>query len=352
MLRIIYNMLPFALAGFIFLSCGEEESNEYTDEEAIEEAEAIEKVQEDVALTFDSAIIANEELTKEGDKTENPTTPDEGTTQSLEPSSSTEPEDSEKEATAKIDDNIFLDGIGSPIEKQGITIETIYAREDLKAFKLKFYQNSVQASLIVALIDPSQYNISIEGLDPKGYGTAIDNIITDCDLVLGAGFVKSFVPIIPLGLLKVENELITDIDFKSKYIGLILENNGELTFTSTRNYDQSPFRSGFQVGPIIISESKMTISERELKLKPYGRAFVGRTNNGAIVIGISLTGMHLYELGNVLKEVLSHWEQNLNVLYNLSGGGSEGMGLNLVDSIYRYGNTQLEHGSLIVFRKR
>ena len=221
----------------------------------------------------------------------------------------------------------------SKIKEINFGTSAIYSDNSLSLYKRKFEWNLNEVQIVYCIINPDFFDITIEGLN-NGQGVSIATKIKESNIVIGSGFVRSFYPLIPTGLLKINSEMITDIATSNEaYSGIIIEKNGTLEFTDKNSPIEYEYNSGFQIGPIILRNGKIRIFESEVKkFLPYRRSFVGRNIEGEIIIGITLNRVHLYHLGKILSEEISQNWLEIKDVYNLSGGGSEGFdwGIDLI----------------------
>ena len=150
-------------------------------------------------------------------------------------------------------------------------------------------------------------------------------------LVIGTGFVAEYAPITPLGLLQLGGTVVSDLS-KHGYTRVAGARDGALTIIGRAEYHRGLFESAMQIGPGIVEEGKLDISERELNLPAYLRAFVA-TCEASMLAGISTEPMHLYDLGGDLLAYFDRNGMHCDEVANLSGDRETLLAINLsVDS--------------------
>lgn len=246
---------------------------------------------------------------------------------------------------------------GDPI----ITI--LFSDNNLKVYEIsdEYYldetDTTIYIKLILAVVDPNNFEAKISGLIKEGQGTSLVNTRESVEIAIGSGFVKSYYPLIPSGLLKIDDKLFNELSTsENAYSGVIYEIDGQLSFANKSDFSVQNYNSGFQVGPIIILDGIIDILEDEPKrIKPSTRAFIGENENGLIFLGLTQRPINLYHLGNYLLHVwakLLPENSNIKYCYNLSGGGAQGLYIDIGEKKLMYGNTQLEQASIIAFSRK
>ena len=174
-------------------------------------------------------------------------------------------------------------------------------------------------SAVALELDHQRFEPVIVGVGNRSRGgvTARDQIASGMGVVLGSGFVSELRPIEPLGLLQIDGAVVSELS-NHGYTRVIGVRDGILDIIGRADYHRGLFTSAMQVGPGVVELGKLDISERELNLPAYFRAFVARCDASTLV-GITLKPMHLYRLGGDLLATFQATGLNCAEVANISG---------------------------------
>lgn len=181
-------------------------------------------------------------------------------------------------------------------------------------------------------------------------GEAIDAF--DLDLVIGSSFVSEVHSLTPVGLLQIEGAIISKLQSHGYTRVLGVRSDG-LGVVASREYHRGMFESAMQVGPGVVEQGLLDISERDLERPKYFRTFVAACG-AKVMIGASLVPMHLYTLGRRLLEFVAEIGQTCDEVVNLAGDREVVLALASPNRsrIAYFGHPQTAKAALLGFRRR
>lgn len=169
-------------------------------------------------------------------------------------------------------------------------------------------------------------------------------------VVLGSAFVAEFSPLQPLGLLQVDGQLINELQPHGYTRVLGFADDG-IGVVGRSAYHRGLFSSALQVGPGIIEQGKLDISERELKLPEYFRTFLANCGP-SLLVGASTRPVHLRVLGDRLLAFADQRNLACDEAVNLSGDREVLLALRNADEAIVLGNPRVKKTALIGFGYR
>jgi hypothetical protein len=173
-------------------------------------------------------------------------------------------------------------------------------------------------------------------------------------LVVGSGFERSFFPPVPAGLLVLNQALRNPIARKDSILSaVVMASKNGVSIIPGNKYPGLYKPSGaIQAGPILVLGNKIAISPKEKGKRAYTRSFVGITLNKEIIVGITLSPAHLYDLAEFLSDSLKNGGLGCSIAVNLAGGGSEALSFLCRGELKNYGSTNFRRAALLLFKKR
>jgi len=211
-------------------------------------------------------------------------------------------------------------------------------------------------SIIIAVIETALLKPAIAGLtydNPAGSSAAGALVQDSADVVIGSGFLASFDPLSPLGLLIVNGELVNEIRPNGFSTVLGVE-EGRLWLVNKDDYEPERFSSALQTGPRLVEDGVLGNSPEEPRLRPPAkRAFVGFCEQD-IIVGVSLDPIHLHDLAAFLASPKTDGGLGCQDAVNLAGGGSEALVVRTQKdgAPLMWGNVRMRQASLLTFTRR
>ena len=149
-------------------------------------------------------------------------------------------------------------------------------------------------------------------------------------LVIGSSFVSQVRRMQPIGVLKVKEALLQDVEVHgyTRILGIHNTSDGKTGSKASpqqrfgvvhrSQWPVEHFHSALQAGPGIIEEGQLDISERDLQRQKYFRSFVAECGERSVV-GATLVPMHLHTLGSELVKFFAAKQLGCNEVVNLAG---------------------------------
>jgi len=174
----------------------------------------------------------------------------------------------------------------------------------------------------------------------------------DVDLVIGSSFVSELHSLTPVGLLQIEGATISELQSHG-YTRVLGTRTDGLGVVASREYHRGMFTSAMQVGPGVVEQGALDISERDLERPKYFRTFVG-TCGATAIVGASQIPMHLYTLGSRLLEVVADLDVSCDEVVNLAGDREVVLAVVSADRsrLAYFGHPQTAKAALLGFRRR
>lgn len=202
---------------------------------------------------------------------------------------------------------------------------------------------------VVAIIQLDTYEPVLVAAEDGTDGVALLTA-AGADVVLGSAFVAEFSPLQPLGLLQVDGEMRSELQ-PHGYTRVLGLSEGTVGVVGRSSFHRGLFESALQVGPGIIEQGRLDISERELKLPAYFRTFLMHCG-GRVVVGASTRPIHLRTLGTGLLEFAAKQGLQCDEAVNLSGDREVLLGIRNATQGVVLGNPRVKKTALIGFRPR
>lgn len=163
--------------------------------------------------------------------------------------------------------------------------------------------------------------IQLDAFEPVllggGRGLSALQALERVQLVVGSGFVSQVNSLAPVGLLQIDGRTLSDLQVHgyTRILGIRPEGLGIL---GHRDFHPGMYDSALQVGPGVVEQGLLDITERDLTRTKYLRAFVATCDRVALV-GASQRPMHLFTLGQRLLEFMQANGMACDEVVNLAG---------------------------------
>jgi hypothetical protein len=171
--------------------------------------------------------------------------------------------------------------------------------------------------LLLLELDPAKFEPVLIGV-PRA-GTSAEEASRDHHLavVLGSGFVAELNGLEPVGLLQVQGQTLSPVQGYG-YTRILGINDQGIGVVHRDDFQRDLFHSALQVGPGIIEQGKLDISEADLQRPKYFRSFLGICDS-RWVAGVSLAPAHLRTLGATLENFFEASQWQCHDVVNLAG---------------------------------
>ena len=227
---------------------------------------------------------------------------------------------------------------------------TLLERDNFAISELKVAQ--LNSTLIIAQFSQDQYIAEVVGIEPK-YSSGISAVAAieklKAEFVIGSGYVESFVPPIPAGLLVVNNVTQSTVN-EDGFSTLVAVANGKVNLIPKDQWADESFSGAFQVGPRLVEDGAAVILD--LKKGSATRAFVGLREDNSVVAGVTLQNVNLQLLADFLAAPADSGGLATVDAVNLAGGGSEAFLYSNNNDQIAYGNVKSRQASMLAFRRK
>lgn len=222
---------------------------------------------------------------------------------------------------------------------------------------LRVRQVAHEGEIVMMLVEVDQQRFEPIVVGADGHsrtGVTAAEALTEFGLiiVIGSTFVSELHSLTPVGLLQIDGIVISDLQAHgyTRILGVRPEGMGVV---SSRAYHRGIFDSAVQVGPGVVEQGRLDISERDLARPKYYRTFVGLCD-GKALLGVSLVPMNLHAVGKWLLEHLAGIGQRCDEVVNLAGDREAVLALLSGDGrrVAYFGHPLTAKAGLIGFRRR
>jgi hypothetical protein len=204
-------------------------------------------------------------------------------------------------------------------------------------------------ALLLLEIDPTRLEPVLIGSPKKGFSARTAVQEHDFAAVIGSGFVSELNSLEPIGLLQVDGQTLSPVQVHG-YTRILGINDAGMGVVHRTAYQRDLFYSALQVGPGIIEQGELDISERELKRPGYFRSFVAVCEHGWLA-GVSLAPTHLHSLGQTLLTHIREQNWRCDEVVNLAGDRQAVIVLKTGDGkLLHHGDPDTYKVSLLGFR--
>ncbi len=247
--------------------------------------------------------------------------------------------------------------MGGVIEREAVTelIATEVAermqRDAAPGLTIRFLEGP-EGAMLVAVADLVQFHAGVEGIGQNyRHGVNVFDVMQDENVLLlaGSGFVAELNGLTPVGLLQINAETVSKIQ-RHGYTRVLGLADHRIGVVDHLNYQRGMFPSALQVGPGVVEEGRLDISERDLERKPFFRALVGTCGDRAL-FAASLEPMHLYTAGAMLLAFSREQALGCDEIVNLAGDREAVLAVRGADgSVTFVGNPRTSKAALVSLR--
>ena len=199
--------------------------------------------------------------------------------------------------------------------------------------------------------------LSLDALEPvliggRPGGVTAADALGEVQVVVGSGFVSHVSSLSPVGLVQIDGEILSEMQpyGYTRVLGLRADSLGVL---GHREFHRGMYPSAVQLGPGIVEQGLLDISERDLTRPRYLRAFIA-TCGRTVLAGVSLQPTHLHTLGKRLIEFFDRAGLVCDEVVNLAGDREAVLAMAAADGkrFAYFGHPQTAKATLIGFGTR
>jgi hypothetical protein len=168
------------------------------------------------------------------------------------------------------------------------------------------------------------------------------------DVIIGSGFVSQLHSLQPVGLLQVAGRELNALQRHgyTRILGII---NGRLGVVHKQDFERGLFHDALQVGPGIVEDGKLDISERDLERPKYFRSFVALCDTYWL-LGVSVEPVHLRSLGQAFLKYAALHQLQCDEVVNLAGDRQALLAVRNGQGMVFHGDPATHKVSLLAFR--
>ncbi len=211
------------------------------------------------------------------------------------------------------------------------------------------FVGSGEDELLLLELDPTRFEPVLIGMPREG--TSAEGALRRNHLavVLGSGFVVELRALEPVGLLQLQGQTLSPLQGYG-YTRILGINDKGIGVVHRDHYQRDLFHSALQVGPGIIEEGNLDISEGDLTRPKYFRSFLA-VCAGRWAAGVSLAPSHLRTLGQTLVNFFDASQWQCSDVVNLAGDRQAVLLLATADqTVIYHGDPMTYKASLLGFR--
>ncbi len=215
-------------------------------------------------------------------------------------------------------------------------------------------------AVLLARVDPARHRIRIvadPSLKQPGRSLEAFQAQTDARVVLSGGFMKSFYPAIPLGLVRVSGEVVSQgVSPGDLFTGVLGRSGETVRITAFDETRAAEYDDALQSGPLLALDARTALPERvedldattrQLIEGAHPRAFVASGCDGRLVLGV--TGeVTLTDLARFLATGADEGGLGCTAALNLSGGKEAGLLIRAGGEEHAFGATDFRIANAIV----
>ena len=202
--------------------------------------------------------------------------------------------------------------------------------------------------LLIAELDATLFQPQLVASPTVGIAPSEAMSNSGVSLLVGSGFVTDATSLAPVGLLQLDGQILSPVQDHG-YTRILGIRQGDLGVIHRSQFQTHLFDSALQVGPGIIEQGKLDISERDLQRPRYFRSFVAVCEQRWLV-GISLQPAHLYTLGGTLLADIESRGYQCQDVVNLAGDRQAVLLIDTTHGTYHHGDAGAPKVSLLGFR--
>lgn len=170
------------------------------------------------------------------------------------------------------------------------------------------------------------------------------------DVIIGSGFVSQLHSLQPVGLLQVAGRELNALQRHgyTRILGII---GGKLGVVHKQDFERGLFHDALQVGPGIVENGQLDISERDLERPKYFRSFVALCDTYWL-LGVSVEPVHLRTLGQTFLDYAAQQNLQCDEVVNLAGDRQSLLAVRKGQDMVFHGDPTTHKVSLLAFRAR
>ena len=183
-------------------------------------------------------------------------------------------------------------------------------------------------------------------------GVTAAGALGELQVVVGSGFVSHVSSLTPVGLLQVDGEILSEMQ-PYGYTRVLGMRSDAIGVLGHRGFHKGMYDSAIQLGPGIVEQGLLDISEQDLNRPRYLRAFVATCGRTALA-GVSLRPMHLYTLGQRLLSFFERASLVCDEVVNLAGDREAVLAMVAPDGarFAYFGHPKTAKAALVGFKRR
>ena len=197
------------------------------------------------------------------------------------------------------------------------------------------FGDSVAEAFLVRAVDVVQIDI-VASADARASGNSLDYFAQEygAPITLSGGYLRSFAPVIPLGLVVVDGRTINPLVSDPFLDGVIVTTADGVAIGYGDAVPLEAVEDGLQSGPVLVVDGESVVgenleqnlseAERSSILGPSGRAFVALDGVGQRLVGVT-GAVSLIALAEFLATSTEHGGLSVVAALNLSGGVTRGL---------------------------
>ena len=203
----------------------------------------------------------------------------------------------------------------------------------------------------------------VASVDARASGNSLSYFAREygAQVALSGGFLRSFTPVIPLGMVIVDGETVSAGVGDAFLDGIVLANDEEVAIGYSGRIELQDAEDGLQSGPVLIAEGEAIVrrnlednfsSSEVANIEGlYGRAFLALDGENRRIMGV--TGpVSLRDLTKVLIRPTSEGGVGAVSALNLSGALSRGLVIDVQGFNDTYFNTDIRIATALLIRER
>ena len=204
------------------------------------------------------------------------------------------------------------------------------------------------AYALVLEIESAQYQPTLYAAPLEGI-TAMDVLHQNqLTVVLGSGYTAHAESLEPVGLLTVAGQELSPLA-PYGYTRILGFGPDQAEVVHRSDYDPDRFANALQLGPGIIEQGKLDISQQDLKRPRYYRSFAALCDHGWLV-GLTITPSHLHTLGTDLLKLFAAQSMNCPEVVNFAGDRQAVIVIKTPEQVLYHGETHSPKASLLGFK--
>ena len=222
------------------------------------------------------------------------------------------------------------------VDSPGLTFHTLSENETDKILVVEIDPHSFAPRIIAAPYDGISAQDIMEG--------------DDLTILLGSGYAAHATSLEPVGLLKVAGHELSPLE-PYGYTRILGFNDDKISIVHRANYQTETFTDALQLGPGIIENRVLDISEKDLERPQYFRSFTALCDNRWLV-GVSLEPTHLRTLGTSLLAFFEGQDWRCDEVVNFAGDRQAVLAIKPTDALIYHGEVTTKKVSYLGFSRR